>query len=47
MLLHDPAGNRAEALRVYATLEALLDRELKTIPGAETRRVLDAVAAKT
>lgn len=47
MLLHDAAGNRAEALRVYATLETLLHRELNTTPGAETRRVLEAVAGKT
>ena len=47
MLLHDAAGNRAEALRVYARLEALLERELNTTPGLETRRVLESVAGRT
>lgn len=39
MLVHDAAGNRAEAVRVYARLQALLQRELQTTPGPETRRV--------
>jgi DNA-binding SARP family transcriptional activator len=47
MLVHDAVGNRAEAVRVYAKLEALLDVELKTTPGPETRRVMEAVAGKT
>ena len=41
MLVHDAAGNRAEAMRVYSRLEALLRAELNTIPGPETRRVLN------
>ena len=44
MLLHDAGGNRAEAMRVYAQLEALLDRELSTTPGPETRRVRETIA---
>ena len=47
MLVHDAVGNRAEAVRVYAQLEALLDVELKTTPGPETRRVMEAVAGKS
>ena len=44
MLIQDAAGNRAEALRVYAKLEAVLKVELMTTPGPETRRVFEAVA---
>lgn len=44
MLVHGTAGNRAEAMRVYGRLEALLAHELNTTPGPETRRVLEAVA---
>ena len=44
MVVHDAAGNRAEALRVYAKLKTVLEVELMTTPGPETRRVLEAVA---
>ncbi|HET7419579.1 MAG TPA: BTAD domain-containing putative transcriptional regulator [Candidatus Dormibacteraeota bacterium] len=44
MLVHSAAGNRAEALRVYAELEAMLEVELMTTPAPETRRVFEAVA---
>ena len=44
MLVHDAAGNRAEAMRVYAKLKELLKVELMTTPGAETRRVFEVVA---
>jgi DNA-binding SARP family transcriptional activator len=47
MLVHDAAGNRAEALRVYARLQAVLDVELMTTPGPETRRVYEAVAGRS
>lgn len=46
MLLHGAAGNRAEAMRVYARLEALLDRELNTTPGPETHRVRETIAGE-
>jgi SARP family transcriptional regulator, regulator of embCAB operon len=42
MLVHEAAGNRAEALRIYARLEALLAAELSTRPGPETRRLFEA-----
>lgn len=45
MLVHEAAGNRAEALRVYARLEALLAKELRITPGRKTRLVYDAIAA--
>lgn len=43
MLLHDAAGNRAEAVRVYGRLVALLAAELSTQPGPDTRRVFESV----
>jgi SARP family transcriptional regulator, regulator of embCAB operon len=46
MLVHDAAGNRAEALGVYARLQAVLKAELMTTPAPETRRVFDAVAGR-
>ena len=47
MLVHDAAGNRAEALRVYATLESMLQQELMTAPAPETRRVYEVVARRS
>ena len=47
MLLHDAAGNRAEALRIYGRLDALLAAELGTGPGPETRRLFELVAGRT
>ena len=41
MLVHDAAGNRAEALRVYTRLKRVLAAELKTTPGPEIRRVFE------
>ena len=46
MRVHDAAGNRAEALRVYAKLKVLLQTELRTSPGPETQELLRAVADK-
>jgi SARP family transcriptional regulator, regulator of embCAB operon len=46
MLVHDAAGNRAEAVRVYAKLKRVLEVELMTTPGPETRRVFEAVAGR-
>lgn len=46
MLVHDAAGNRAEALRVYERLRARLEDELMTTPAPETRRVFEAVAGQ-
>jgi len=45
MLVHDAAGNRAEALRVYARLKAVLQAELMTTPGPEIRRVFEEMAS--
>lgn len=45
MLVHQAAGNRAQALRVYASLEALLAKELRVTPGRETRLVYEAISA--
>lgn len=47
MLVQNAAGNRAEAMRVYAKLEAVLKVELMTTPAPETRRVFEAVAGRT
>lgn len=47
MLVHDTAGNRAKALEVFEKLEALLDRELDTTPGPETRRVFESIARES
>jgi DNA-binding SARP family transcriptional activator len=47
MVLHDSAGNRAEALRIYGRLDALLAAELGTGPGPETRRLFEVVAGRT
>jgi SARP family transcriptional regulator, regulator of embCAB operon len=47
MLVHHAAGNRAEALRVFDKLSAVLKRELSTAPGPETRRVYEGVAGNT
>jgi DNA-binding SARP family transcriptional activator len=46
MSLHDAAGNRAEALRIYARLDALLAAELGTGPGPETRLLFELVAGR-
>lgn len=43
MLIHDGAGNRAEALRAYARLQALLEAELGTSPSPETRKLFEAL----
>lgn len=44
MLIHAASGNRAEALRVYARLRALLEKELGTSPSPETRSLFDTFA---
>jgi DNA-binding SARP family transcriptional activator len=46
MLLHDSAGNRAEALRVYEELTSLLAAELRTAPSAETRGLVETIASR-
>jgi SARP family transcriptional regulator, regulator of embCAB operon len=43
MLIHEASGNRAEALRAYARLQALLETELGTRPSPETRSLFDAL----
>ena len=43
MLIHDEAGNRAEAMRAYGKLQALLESELGTSPSPETRRLFEAL----
>ena len=47
MLLHDAGGNRAQAMLVYAQLATLLDRELGTTPGPETRRLRETIAGES
>ncbi len=44
MRIHDRAGNRAEAVRVYVRLERLLARELGTRPAAETDALMHELA---
>ena len=44
MLIHEASGNRAEALRAYARLHALLEAELGTRPSPATRSLYDALA---
>jgi DNA-binding SARP family transcriptional activator len=44
MQIHKASGNRAEALRAYAKLQALLEAELGTSPSHETRMLLDAIS---
>ena len=44
MHLHDEAGDRAEALRVYTRLAELLERDLATEPATETRALRDSLA---
>ena len=44
MRIHDRAGNRAEAVRVYVRLERLLARELGTRPAAETDALMHGLA---
>lgn len=46
MLVHDAAGNRAEALRVYDKLKSVLEVELMTTPGPETRRIFQTLAGR-
>lgn len=46
MLLHNQAGNSAEALRVYSRLSALLVAELNTTPGPETRELFKTISGK-
>jgi DNA-binding SARP family transcriptional activator len=43
MLIHAASGNRAEAVRAYVKLQALLEAELGTSPGPETRSLFDAM----
>ena len=43
MLIHEASGNRAEALRAYARLHALLEAELGTRPSPATRSLYDAL----
>lgn len=44
MVLHDRAGNRAEALRLYERLKALLASELNTGPGVEIQALFETIA---
>lgn len=44
MIIHQASGNRAEALRAYAKLKALLETELGTGPGAETAALLETLS---
>ena len=44
MLIHQASGNRAEALRAYAKLEAQLESELSTSAGPETSRLLETMS---
>jgi len=44
MELHDRAGNPAEALRVYERLSSVIGRDLRTVPGAESRALRDRIA---
>ncbi len=44
MRIHDRAGNRAEAVRVYVRLERLLARELGTRPASETDALMHELA---
>jgi DNA-binding SARP family transcriptional activator len=46
MNIHHVGGNRAESLRVYESLRALLAADLRTQPDAETRAMFDRVAAE-
>ncbi|HET7466862.1 MAG TPA: BTAD domain-containing putative transcriptional regulator [Candidatus Dormibacteraeota bacterium] len=46
MLAHAASGNRAEALRVYSRLEAVLKTELKTTPSREMRKLAESVVGK-
>jgi DNA-binding SARP family transcriptional activator len=43
MRLHDGAGNRAEALRVYRRCRGLLARELGTAPSPETEALMERI----
>jgi SARP family transcriptional regulator, regulator of embCAB operon len=45
MRLHDAAGDRAEALRVYQRCSALLAEELGTAPSPETSALMRTVAS--
>ena len=45
MRIHDRAGNRGEAVRVYARLQGLLARELGTRPAAETDALMKELDA--
>ncbi|HEX2645629.1 MAG TPA: BTAD domain-containing putative transcriptional regulator [Candidatus Dormibacteraeota bacterium] len=45
MQLHDRAGNRAEALRVYDELTSLLAAELSTSPSQETRALVETIGS--
>ncbi|HKW59492.1 MAG TPA: BTAD domain-containing putative transcriptional regulator [Candidatus Dormibacteraeota bacterium] len=44
MRLHDEAGDRAEALRVYDRLTSVLASDLRISPGPETIGLRDAIA---
>lgn len=46
MELHQQAGDRAEALRVYDRLVAVLDTDLNTVPGRETAVVAERLSTK-
>jgi DNA-binding SARP family transcriptional activator len=46
MLIHEASGNPAEALRLYVKLKALLEAEVGSGPGPETRRLFQAVAER-
>jgi SARP family transcriptional regulator, regulator of embCAB operon len=46
MRLHDDAGNRAEALRVYQRCRRLLADELGTTPSPETDALMRAVGSR-
>jgi SARP family transcriptional regulator, regulator of embCAB operon len=47
MMIHDEAGNGAEALRVYRKLIGVLEAELSVTPGPETRRLFEEIARKS
>ena len=46
MLLHDGAGNRAEAVRVYQRCRRLLAEELGTTPSPETDALMRTVGSR-
>ena len=47
MRLHELSGDRAEALRVYGRLSAILAADLHTTPGPETAVVAESLSKKS